>query len=671
VNRYFVPQALTFAACFTLVNLPSLAAAPRLEVPVVVNNTLTLRLFGDVGVAHRIEASTNLTSWITVAGGVLGDGPLIFQLGTSGTFPWNFFRGVKDSTGGATFPTVQPQVDTNATASVVLVPDRETTLQLPTASQAVLTLSFPAGSVSEPTLVTLTSLASTTGLPNQQGLLAGARLEPAGLVLLAPAFLQIDFPEPIDAQHISSFAFNNDGSDLHLVPDAVTSNITTHRVRILVQQLRSHGCGVFTLPELRSLAATRPPARSAPSRAGLHADMAGCYPEDEKEAKAMQEELEDSVRPRQQAAAAILGEERQKQLLGYSDESVGNTALIRVLQDSANFYETEIKGRLPQALESCAGVQTLTPWALGFERQRQLLGGGESATEAPLSNELICQGSLRCQQQAVECCRTQGGDTRLVRTLLGIERQRALLGAGAECGEISVEQVLKDCAPDWYGTLTIRVSGRYLNLRTNGNWHIRRTKQSDMVLTATVLSAKVRTHAASIFAPAYTNITCVLGGQQVSSDDMEKLEQNRESSCQGKPSQQRRDHWTSSGQGSLSDIELDAIIMNPNASSLFIKPYLRVTDGGVPIDMRWFYEESTTTRSQFSDEDCETTVRTGGSYDPEAGSARFQVSAGPEEFTWTADTLQYSFSGPESMRFDFEHLFEGTREVQLQLRRVK
>jgi hypothetical protein len=215
---------------------------------VVANNAITVRLFGDVGVAHRIEASTNLTSWFTVAGGVLGDGPLTIQQPTSGTFPWTFFRGVQDSTGGATFPTVQPRVDTNATASVVLVPDRETTLQLPTASQAVLTLSFPAGSVSQPTLVTLTSLASTAGLPNEQGLLAGARLEPAGLVLLAPAFLQIDFPEPIDAQHISSFAFNNDGGDLHLVPDVVTSNITTQRVRILVQQLRSHGCGVFTLP---------------------------------------------------------------------------------------------------------------------------------------------------------------------------------------------------------------------------------------------------------------------------------------------------------------------------------------------------------------------------------------------------------------------------------------
>jgi hypothetical protein len=399
--------------------------------------------------------------------------------------------------------------------------------------------------------------------------------------------------------------------------------------------------------------------------------MAGCYPEDEKEAKAMQEELEDRIRPRQQAAAAVLGEERQKQLLGYLDESAGNAALLRVLQDSENFYETEIKGRLPQALESCAGVQTLTPWALGFERQRQLLGAGEFQTEAPLSNELICSGALRCQQQAVECCRNQGGDTRLVQTLLGIERQRALLGAGAECGEISLAEVMKECAPDWYGTLTIRVSGRYLNLETNGNWRIRRTKQSDMVLTATVLSAKVRTHAESIFAPAYTNITCVLGGQQVSSDDIEKLDQFWEFSCQGKPAQQRRDHWTSSGQGSLPEIELDAVILAPNTPSLFIKPYLRVTDDGVPIDMRWFYEEATTTRSPFSDEDCETTITTGGTYDPEAGGAGILVYAEAEAFTWTADTIQYSFSGPESMRFDFEHLFEGTREVQLSLRRVK
>lgn len=633
--------------------------------------TITLRLLGDTGIAHRIEASSNLTAWTTIGGGVIGDGTLTVTHTGPGTSPWLYYRGVQERSGGATFPTVRPQADTNAISTAVVLPDEETVLQLPTRSNVVFTLRLPAGSVSTPTLVTLSQLATVAGLPNQQGLLAGARLEPAGLVLLAPAFLQIDFPKPIDAQHIASVAFDNDGARLHLVPDVVTSNPGTNRVRILIQQLRSHGCGVFTLPELQSLAANVPPARSAPSRAGLHADMAGCYPDDEKEAKELQEELEDRIRPRQQAAAAILGEERQKQLLGYSDESAGNAALIRVLQDSENFYETEIKGRLPKALETCAGVQTLTPWALGFERQRQLLGAGEFQTEAPLSNELICKGSLRCQQQAVECCRTQGGDTRLIQTLLGIERQRALLGAGAECGEISVDQVMTECAPDWYGTLTIRISGRYLNLETNGNWHIRRTKQSGMVLTANVLSAKVRAHEASIFSPAYTNITCVLGGQQVFSDDMEKLEENRESSCQGKPSQQRRDHWTSSGQGTLSDIELDAVIMNPNAPSLFIKPYVRVTDGGTPIDMRWVYEESTTERSQFSDEECVTQTQTGGSYDPEAGDAGFLVSAGPEEFTWTADTLRYSFSGPESMRFDFEHLFQGTREVELNLRRVK
>lgn len=106
---------------------------------------------------------------------------------------------------GATFPTGSARrQNTNAISTAVVLPDEETVIQLPTRSNVVYTLTLPAGSVSTPTLVTLSQLATVAGLPNQQGLLAGARLEPAGLVLLAPAFLQIDFPRPIDAQHVAS-----------------------------------------------------------------------------------------------------------------------------------------------------------------------------------------------------------------------------------------------------------------------------------------------------------------------------------------------------------------------------------------------------------------------------------------------------------------------------------
>lgn len=299
------------------------------------------------------------------------------------------------------------------------------------------------------------------------------------------------------------------------MPDVVVSNAVTHRVQVLVTQLGGYGCRVFTLAELQAQAATVPPTRAGGSRAARHNDLAGCYPDDEEEAQEMIEALEDAIRPGQQRAAAILGEERQKQLLGLSDGGTPNT----------------------------------------------------------VSGDLICAGAKRCQEQAVESCRKEGGDTCLVQTLLGIERQRQLLGAGAECGEISMSEVLETCAPDWYGTLTIKISGRYAETETNGPTRIRRTQASDYVLTAQVLSAKVRVNEASIFAPAYTNLNLVLGGRLVASDHLQKVEENFSNTCGGAPETVRRDDWDSTGDEELSDIDCDAILMAPGVSSLFVKPY--------------------------------------------------------------------------------------------------
>ncbi|MCC7375008.1 MAG: hypothetical protein IT581_10145 [Verrucomicrobiales bacterium] len=649
-----------------------LAAAPKLNQPTVTESGVQLRLQGDAGATYRFEASTNLTAWTVVGSGVAQGGVLSTQHAGPALSLWTFYRAVEVSGGGggASFPTVVATPLTNAIATALLLPNQEASIRVQDARQVVYTLSFPTGAVSEPTLVRLSALETVAGLPNAAGLMAGARLEPAGLVTLAPGFLRMDFPKTIEGTKVASFGFDQDGTRLHLVPDVVVSNPGTNRVRVLVNQLRCYGCGLFTLAELQAQAATIPPSRAG-ARPALQNDLAGCYPEDEDDARDLQETLEDKIRPRQQAAAAILGEERQKQLLGVSGENEGSDALIRVMADADDFYKTEIESRVPQALEKCATTRTLIPWALGIERQRQLLGGGDgSGTSASI--DLICQGAKKCQEQAVECCRTQGGDTRLIQTLLGIERQRALLGAGAECGEISLAEVTETCAPDWYGTLTITVSGKYLNLATNGSWRIQRTKTSDYTVTAQVLSARVRVNEASIFSPAYTNLTFKLGGRVSASERMAKIEENRGETCGGEPSETRRDTWDSSADGEMPDIDGEAVLMAPDASSLFVKPYLRVSDSGVAGDMRWFYEEVQRKRSEFSDEDCETSVvRTGGNYDEDAVRYGVSVFAEAKDFAWTADTIRYTFKGPEPMRFDFEHLFDGLREVTLELHRVK
>lgn len=669
----FLPVA-RLVPFLALLSLPSFSAAPRLLEPVVAGNTVTLRLQADAGASCRIEGSTNLSTWFTVASGTAQGGLLTVQHSGPGSLPWLYYRGVQVGTvpGGAPFGSVTAAASTNAMATAIVVPEQETVLRLEGPGRVTYTLTLPIHSVSEPTLVRISALTSVAGLPNQRGLLAGARLEPAGWVPLAPVFLQLDFPGPINARQISSFAFDNSGSNLHLVPDVVVANAATNRVRILVSQFRSHGCGEFTVGELETQAATVPPARRVGARAGLMADMAGCYPDDEAEAREMQEDLEDAIRPRQQEAAAILGAERQSQLLGTGSEDGGFSALVRVMESSEQFYQQELQSRVPASLQKCALARTLAPWVLGIERQRALLGGGEGGGAPSASAELLCAGGRRCQEQAMECCRTQGGDTRLVQTVLGIERQRALLGAGAECGQpVSLEDLLKTCAPQWFGTLRVRISGRYLQTVTNGPSRFRRSKVSDLVLEASVLSAKVKINQASLFAPAYTNITCVLGGAFTASDRAEKVEESLEQACPGKPVSRRRDVWESSGSTNLNRIEVEALIMAPGTENFFVSPSLRILSDDAVTDARWVYEQETNKRSQFSDEDCLTTVETGGSYERDSGRSGVMVFAKATEFSWTADTLRYSYQGPEEMSFDFAHPFLGTREIQLELRRVR
>jgi hypothetical protein len=382
----------------------------------------------------------------------------------------------------------------------------------------------------------------------------------------------------------------------------------------------------------------------------------------------MQEELEDRIRPLQQEAAVTLGRERQAQLLG-ATEGEGAGALQRVMAGAADFYAREVEPRVAGATRSCAEASALVPWVLGHQRQVELLGGGGHPADAAAGVQLLCEGGRRCQEQALECCRTQGGDTRLIQTLLGLERQRQLLGAGPECGEISVEQTLQACAPDWFGTLTVHIQGRYLHLTTNGSWRIRRTREVDQVLTASVLGAKVRRNAASLFAPATTNITAVLGGDLVASDRQEKIEESG-SVCDGRPAELRRDVWSSSLTTNLTDIDLDAVLLAPGSGSLFVKPYVRVTGHGVR-DLRWVWVTEQSRRSEFDDESCVTETDTGGSYEEDAGGFDNSFIAQEGEFDYTADSIRYTYDGPEEMQFDFEHLFQGTKRIQLELRRVR
>jgi hypothetical protein len=82
------------------------------------------------------------------------------------------------------------------------------------------TLAVPAGALLEDRLITVTPIIALDGSP-LGGLIAGATLEPEGLVLLKPATLSFPVPAGANAAEVVAFGFAAGGDDLHLVPRRV------------------------------------------------------------------------------------------------------------------------------------------------------------------------------------------------------------------------------------------------------------------------------------------------------------------------------------------------------------------------------------------------------------------------------------------------------------------
>lgn len=448
-----------------LANPSTQAAAPRLEVPLLADGVATIRLSGAAGESFRVEASTNLLSWTSIGSGVAQGGTLLVQHVLPAGGRATFYRGVAQS-GAKPFPSVSPATDPSASSAALVSPADGGWVSLTLRNGVIISAQFPTNALLEDNLVRLTAVTNLTGLPTAQGLLAGAVLEPVGQVLSAPVLLEFQFPKNIPASRISSFAFRGSNPRLHLVPDLVSSN----RVRIFMDQLGGFGCGVFTLDELDALAATASPPRTLRSAIRPHATLEECFPDDVKEAEALNQELTDKIAPLQQEAARILGRARQEQLLGVED--VGNPELATIMDYGQDFYDRELAPRAPAAAKKCAVAKELLPWMLGWERQRQLLGvASDDEPMDPRITDLMCNGLANCDRQIMDCCQRLGGDSRLVAQLLGNERQRQLLGLseGAGCGGISVDDVVSECAPEWWGELFIKESGTYATNRTDGN----------------------------------------------------------------------------------------------------------------------------------------------------------------------------------------------------------
>ena len=246
-------------------------------------------------------------------------------------------------------------------------------------------LDIPADALITDTLIRMTPVRQIEGMPFGRGQFA-VQFEPEGLQLYADATLTITPSQeiPIDQQIL--FGYQGLGENLMLLPPVMDSS----EIKIVVMHFS--GAGVS-----KGLLADVEPVRA---RIGGNA-----------EARI------------QSALAEKLQQERQRQLLGdESGEPIDWESYF-------NQYEEQVvKPRVAAAGESCAAGRLALQTVLGFERQKQLLGISDDS-KGSIDQGLMDTVAETCMKEEYEMCRDDHIIHRIIPAWLGLERQYQLLGA--------------------------------------------------------------------------------------------------------------------------------------------------------------------------------------------------------------------------------------------------
>ncbi|MBA3341986.1 MAG: hypothetical protein H0T48_09140 [Gemmatimonadaceae bacterium] len=124
---------------------------------------------------------------------------------------------------------VQLQMD-SARAGWAIVSNSGGNVTATAADGTQFTLTIPQGALVSDEQITVTPVTSIAGLPGGATVVAGAQLEPDGLLLLEPATLEIKPPSPVSAAQAFPIAWDASGNDLHLHPVMPRSAVTAFQV---------------------------------------------------------------------------------------------------------------------------------------------------------------------------------------------------------------------------------------------------------------------------------------------------------------------------------------------------------------------------------------------------------------------------------------------------------
>lgn len=289
-----------------------------------------------------------------------------------------------------------PSADTARTFTQ-LVPLAGGTLSATGADGAVYTLTVPANALNEPTEISLTPLASLAveGLASDAAY--GVQLGPDGAQFSNYVTLAITPPPGASVPVERQLPIGWSGTDNTVALAALDPAAREVRLKLL------HFSGYALLLARQGTNATLEPARH---RLGGDAEAR-----------------------LQSLTAERLLQERQRQLLGQTPAELN-------LDDIFAAYDEEVlKPRIAAAGSNCAAGRLAIQTVLGRSRQRQLLGyPDDTYSQSALYGDLMAQATAACTREEYALCRDEHIITRMLPYYLGLSRQAQLLGLAGSPG---------------------------------------------------------------------------------------------------------------------------------------------------------------------------------------------------------------------------------------------
>lgn len=437
LNTPWLIRAITLPATLVVLWSPlaamsGFAQGSRLEVDGFSAATGTVLSATEIpGSNYVFEASQGMRYWFELKQGGAPGGQFTYRHYAATNYPYLFYRGRLAPTEPGL--AVAPQVDTNRVA-VAVIGSEGGSFFLEAPDTTRFTLRVPTNALMDETVLRMTLVTNIDGVVAEPGPQAAVLLEPEGLQFHGVAELDILFPTNIPGNRMSSFKFGGDGSEFHLTADRMGSN----RVTVFLPHFSGAGTAQF----------------SEQSRATFAARS-----------------LQNTIDRLSRRIAEHLGRERQRQLAGVVDGDDAPGLDMDMINDMENILAQEMDPLVDEMAANCALARKLMPIALGFERQRQLLGvQGDSRnpeTQAGVDRmqrtldklwSKFCPALENCKQELLERCRKEGPSTEIVRELLSIERTQQLLGSGDCAGGDILEQA-RECMPIWYGEIQYTEKG--------------------------------------------------------------------------------------------------------------------------------------------------------------------------------------------------------------------